>query len=176
VQACSEQRRVRVGYRSEAGSEWVAEVDPWALVVRHGRWYLLCHSHSADALRAYRVDRVREVEVLADTFIPPADLDPVALLEEHLAVGWEYDVDVVIDAPLDTVARKLPRALGRLEPIDASTTRLVGSTSNPWWYAEQLAVISSPYRVVACQELRETTCAVGQRLVAAAADPATRQS
>src|SRR5512132_3076505 len=78
VQACSNRRRVRLGYRSEAGSEWVIEVDPWAVVVRHGRWYLLCRSHSTDARRAYRIDRVRGVEVLDDTFSPPADLDPVA--------------------------------------------------------------------------------------------------
>ena len=173
VQACSDRRRVRISYRSEAGSEWDTEVDPWALVVRHGRWYLLCHSHSADALRAYRIDRVRGVDVLDDTFTPPADLDPVALLEEHLAIGWEYEVDVVIDAPLATVARKLPRALGRLEQVDATTTRLVGSTSNPWWYAEQLAPISAPFRVVGGPELRETTRVVGQRLLAAAADPVT---
>ena len=43
--------RCGLGYRSEAGSEWVTDVDPWAVVVRHGRWYLLCRSHSADALR-----------------------------------------------------------------------------------------------------------------------------
>ncbi|MBA2464989.1 MAG: WYL domain-containing protein, partial [Nocardioidaceae bacterium] len=101
VQACSDRRRVRLGYRSGAGSEWVAEVDPWAVVVRHGRWYLLCNSHAVDALRAYRVDRVRSLDVFDDTFPPPADLDPVALLEEHLAVGWEYDVEVVIDEALD---------------------------------------------------------------------------
>lgn len=99
VRACSDQRRVRLGYRSEAGSEWIAEVDPWALVVRHGRWYLLCHSHAANARRAYRIDRVLGVDLLDQTFTPPTDLDPVALLEEHLAVGWEYTVEVVIDAP-----------------------------------------------------------------------------
>jgi predicted DNA-binding transcriptional regulator YafY len=171
VQACSDRRRVRLGYRTEAGSEWVVEVDPWALVVRHGRWYLLCHSHQADALRAYRVDRVREVEVLDDGFTPPDDLDPVALLEAHLAVGWEYEVDVVIDAPLAAVGARLPRALGRLEAVDAATTRLVGSTSNPWWYAEQLAAISSPYRIVGSTELRETARVVGQRLLTAATEP-----
>src|SRR5215813_3098303 len=42
VQACANHKRVRLDYRSEAGSEWVTEVDPWAVVVRHGRWYLLC--------------------------------------------------------------------------------------------------------------------------------------
>lgn len=52
VQACSSHRRVRLGYRSEAGSEWASEVDPWAVVVRHGRWYLLCRSVDKDAVRA----------------------------------------------------------------------------------------------------------------------------
>lgn len=167
VQACSDHRRVRLGYRSEAGSQWVTEVDPWAVVVRHGRWYLLCRSHTADAVRAYRIDRVRAVEVLDDTFCPPAGFDPVAMLEEHLAVGWEYDVEVVIDAPAGTVARCLARALGLLEPVDAETTRLVGSTNNPVWYAEQLAAIPAPYRIVKCPELREAARVLGQRLLAA---------
>jgi predicted DNA-binding transcriptional regulator YafY len=167
VQACSNHRRVRLGYRSEAGSEWVMEVDPWAVVVRHGRWYLLCWSHTPDARRAYRIDRVRTVAVLDDTFNPPADLDPVATLEEHLAVGWEYDVEVVIDAPVDALARCLPRTLGRLEPLDARTTRLAGSTSNPVWYAEELAAIPAPYRIVRCPELQEAARVLGRRLLAA---------
>jgi predicted DNA-binding transcriptional regulator YafY len=167
VGACANHRQVRFGYRSEAGSERVIEVDPWAVVVRHGRWYLLCRSHATDARRAYRIDRVRGVEVLDDTFSPPADLDPVAVLEEHLAVGWEYDTEVVIDAPFDTVARRLPRALGQLKPLDARTTRLVGSTSNPVWYAEQLAAVPAGYRIVKCPELQKAARVLGQRLLAA---------
>jgi predicted DNA-binding transcriptional regulator YafY len=168
VRACSEQQLVRLGYRSEAGSEWVTEVEPWALVVRHGRWYLLCRVAATDARRAYRIDRVRGVEPLDDTFSPPAELDPVAMLEEHLAVGWEYQVEVVVDAPFDTVARCVPRALGRLESLEAGTTRLVGSTGNPWWYAEKLTAIPAPYRIVRCPELQQAARAIGQRLLAAA--------
>ncbi|MGH3336440.1 MAG: helix-turn-helix transcriptional regulator, partial [Nocardioides sp.] len=96
VQACSDRRRVRITYRSEAGSEWSTDVDPWAVVVRHGRWYLVCRTHPRDAVRAYRVDRVSAPEVLDHSFTPPADLDPVAMLEAHLAVGWEYEVEVII--------------------------------------------------------------------------------
>jgi predicted DNA-binding transcriptional regulator YafY len=168
VQACSDHRQVRLDYRSEAGSEWLVDVDPWAIVVRHGRWYLLCRSHHSDAVRTYRVDRVRGVEPLDGTFTPPADLDPVATLEENLAVGWEYDVEVVIDAPVDEVARCVPRTLGALEPLDDATSRLVGSTGNPWWYAEQLTAIHAPYRIVRCPELQETARVLGQRLLTAA--------
>ena len=169
VQACSNHRRVRLDYRSEAGSEWITEIEPWAVVVRHGRWYLLCRSAGKDNRRAYRIDRVRAVTVLDETFIPPTDLDPVTMLEEHLSVGWEYPAEIIIDAPFDAVARRLPRTLGRLEPIDAASTRLVGSTSNPWWYAEQLAAIPVSYRIVRCPELQQAARAVGERLTAASA-------
>jgi hypothetical protein len=110
------------------------------------------------------------VHPLDDTFAPPPEFDPVALLEEHLAVGWEYDVEVVVDASLDVVSRALPRTLGHLEPLDSETTRLTGSTSNPVWYAEQLAVVPASYRIVACSELREAARVVGGRLLAAAGE------
>jgi predicted DNA-binding transcriptional regulator YafY len=168
VQACSNHRRVRLEYRSEAGTQWVTEIEPWAVVVRHGRWYLLCRSPNNDATRAYRIDRVHDVQVLDGTFTAPADLDPVGLLEDHLAVGWEYDTEVVIDAPFDSVAGCVPRVLGRLEPVDAGHCRLTGSTSNPFWYAEQLVRIPAPYRIVRCPQLQATARALGRRLLAAA--------
>ena len=61
------------------------EVDPWAVVVRHGRWYLLCWSHTRNARRVLRVDRIRSVDVREDTFTLPADLDPAEAIEEHLS-------------------------------------------------------------------------------------------
>jgi predicted DNA-binding transcriptional regulator YafY len=171
VQASSDQRQVRIGYRSEAGTEWHTEVEPWAVVVRHGRWYLLCRSRTKDARRAYRIDRIGEVEVLDDTFSPPADLDPVAALEEHLAAGWEYDVEVVIDAPQQAVARCVPRTLGRLEPLGDGSTRLVGSTSNPVRYVEQLAAIPAAYRIVTGPEVQAAARDLGNRLLAAGGPP-----
>lgn len=172
VRACSNHQQVRLDYRSEHGSEWLMEVDPWAVVVRHGRWYLLCRSHAKDAVRTYRIDRIRAVDPLEGTFSPPADLDPVAMLEAHLAAGWAYEVEIVIDAPVDVAGRRLSRTLGRLEPIDAQTSRLSGTTSNPVSYAEQLAALPAAYRIVRCPELQDAARAIGQRLLAAAEDPA----
>jgi hypothetical protein len=89
------------------------------------------------------------------------------MLEDHLAVGWEYDAEVLIDAPAGTVARCVPRSLGRIEPADAGHTRLTGSTSSPAWYVEQLAAIPVPFRIVRCQELQDAARALGQRLLTA---------
>lgn len=167
VQACADGRVIRVAYQSESGNEWTAEVEPWSVVVRHGRWYLLCHSRAAGAARTYRIDRVATVEVLDETCEPPADLDPVESLEEHLGSGWEFTTEVVIDAPLELVARCLPRTLGQLTTIDERSTRLVGSTSNPTWYAEQLATSPAPFRVVGGEELRTAVAEIAARMAAA---------
>jgi hypothetical protein len=107
------------------------------------------------------------VEILDDSFDLPSDLDPVADLEAHLAIGWEYETEVVIDAPLESVAPCISRVLGTLEPLDARATRLRGSTSNPTWYAQQLAMIPASFQVIKGPELRVATRALGQRLLAA---------
>jgi hypothetical protein len=65
------------------------------------------------------------------------------------------------------VARTLSRALGQLEALDDGSTRLTGSTGNPWWYAEQLVKIPVPYRIVGCLELQQTARALGQRMLTA---------
>jgi predicted DNA-binding transcriptional regulator YafY len=168
VQNCAAGRRLRLGYRIGRGREPAMEVDPWAVVVRHGRWYLLCWSHTADAQRVLRVDRVASVDVLEETSAPPDGLDPVQALEEHLAEGWRYDVDVVVDAPIATVARWVRRNLGRLEAIDDDHTRLVGTTDEPDWYAEHLAGVKAPFHVVGPAELRDAVRHLGNRLLEAA--------
>ncbi|WP_067436175.1 helix-turn-helix transcriptional regulator [Nocardioides jensenii] len=167
VEAVSGHRVVRLSYRSEAGSEWSCEAEPWAIVVRHGRWYLLCRLIDRDNVRTLRIDRVQAVEVDEATFVPPTDLDAVAELERNLSTGWEYDVEVVIEAPLDSFW--FPRALGRLEAVDDSTTRLTGTTSNPWMYAEALAGLSVPYRIVGGDEVRAAARTVAERMLAASA-------
>lgn len=167
VTASTARRRVRIDYRSGSGTEMVVEVDPWAVVVRYGRWYLLCWSHGADARRAFRVDRVRAVELCEQSFSPPPDLDPVAFLEEHLADGWELEVDVVIEAGLASVAAAVPPSWGHLSAADGGTTRLRATTSNARRYAEQLTAIPVPYRIVGGPELLAAAREIAERMLAA---------
>ncbi|MFI6426782.1 helix-turn-helix transcriptional regulator [Promicromonospora sp. NPDC050880] len=169
VAAVAARRRVLVTYRGESGSEWVAEVDPWAVVVRYGRWYLLCHSHRAGAVRTYRVDRVRAVERTTTAFTPPDGLDPVAALEEHLGTGWQFATRVVFDAPLADVAPWVGAQMGRLEAVGDRCV-LVGSTRNPAMYAQEwLASVPFAFRVEGGPELRAAVGALAERLAAAVA-------
>lgn len=158
---------MHIVYTTEAGRELDLEVQPWAVVVRHSRWYLLCHSVTADAVRAYRIDRVHRATLLGGTFTPPPDLDPVSALERHLGQGWDFPVEVAVDAPADLVVRCIPRTMGAVEPVDERTCRLVGSTSNPSAYAADLATLPGAFRVEKGDEVRMALQALGKRLVAA---------
>lgn len=164
VAAVAGRRRLVLGYRSESGNEWEAEVDPWAVVARHGRWYLLCHSHRADAIRTYRVDRVQKVHETALGFERPDDLDPVAVLEEHLGLGWEFPTRVVFDAPPEQVAPWIRPTMGRLEPSGGGCV-LVGSTSSPEMYVQEWLVrVPVPFRVEGGPELRAAVADLSSRL------------
>ncbi|MDX2702811.1 WYL domain-containing protein [Streptomyces sp. PA03-6a] len=170
VDAVAARRRVSVTYRSEAGNEWEAEVDPWSIVVRYGRWYVLCHSHRADAIRTYRLDRIRAVRPTGHRFEPPEGLDPVAALEENLGLGWEFSTRVVFDAPLAEVAPWIRPPMGRLEPSGEGCV-LVGSTRNPDMYAQEwLARVPFAFRVEGGEELRAAVAALVARFAAAVAD------
>jgi predicted DNA-binding transcriptional regulator YafY len=169
VAAVAAQRRVSIGYRSESGRQWAEDVDPWAVVVRHGRWYLLCHSHRASAVRAYRIDRIQSVAGGDGQFRAPGDLDYVDLLEQHLGAGWEFAAKVSFDAPYDEVARYVRPPMGRLERTgDGARCTLIGTTSNPAMYAgEWLAAIPIRFHVEGGPELRAAVAAVAERLTVA---------
>ncbi|SMF84571.1 YafY family protein [Streptomyces sp. Amel2xC10] len=174
VDAIASRRRVLITYRSEAGNQWQTEVDPWAVVVRRARWYLLCHSHRADAVRTYRIDRVVAAEESAAGFRMPEDLDPVAVLEENLGTGWAYPTRVLFHAPVDRVAPWVGPSMGRLEATGAAGEHcvLVGSTRNPAMYAgEWLAAVPFPFRVEGGTELRDAVADLASRLGAAVSEP-----
>ncbi len=169
VLAVASRRRIRLGYRSASGAEWESEVDPWAVVVRHGLWYLLCHSHRAGAIRTYRVDRVTAVEPTRHSFTPPEGLDPVTTLEDNLGHGWDFPTRVVFEAASSEVAPWIRRPMGRLHE-HADGCLLLGSTSNPAMYAQEwLAPIPFAYRVEGGDELRAAVTTLAARCQAAVA-------
>ncbi|MGL5816522.1 MAG: helix-turn-helix transcriptional regulator [Phycicoccus sp.] len=171
VDAIAARRRVVLDYRSQAGVEQRVEVEPWALVIRYGRWYLLCRSLHADSVRTYRVDRVLAVERTAHSFTPPEDLDPVATLEEHLGLGWEYRTRVVFDAPVEQVVRWIRPSMGRLTSLGSGCV-LDGSTGNPSMYAQEwLSTVPFPFRVESGPELRAAVAEVAARFATAVQPP-----
>ena len=174
IESCAQGRRIRVRYRLGSDAEGrEMELDPWAVVLRHSRWYLLCWSHYRQARRVLRIDRIAAIETRPEQFSPPEQLDALRTLEDHLSQGWSHPVDVLIDAPVAKVSRWLPRSLGRLEQAGTDRperTRLRATTDDPDWYARQLAQLPVPFRVLGSPSIRAAVAELGEQLIRLAAD------
>jgi predicted DNA-binding transcriptional regulator YafY len=173
VEAVAKRRGARLSYTTGSGSPVDTQVDPWAIVVRHGCWYLLCLARESNAARAYRVDRIDHVDMLNVDIEPPDDLNPITWLERHLGTGWKYPTCVEFGAPYDSVKLHVTPPMGDVQPSeDGRTCVLTGTTSNPTMYVnEWLAAIPYPFHVRAGPELRQAVADLANRLLQAISDP-----
>jgi predicted DNA-binding transcriptional regulator YafY len=99
-------RRVRFAYQSHAAAESHREVEPYAVIHTDGRWYLIGHCLTRQALRTFRLDRVAELEICVETFKRPTSFDARAYLRERMPfVQSDYQIDVWIDMPVEEAER-----------------------------------------------------------------------
>jgi proteasome accessory factor C len=71
-EAAASGRVVRMTYRSVAKEELtVREVEPWTVFATLGRWYVVGHCRLVDGQRTFRIDRIKELEMLDERFEPP---------------------------------------------------------------------------------------------------------
>jgi predicted DNA-binding transcriptional regulator YafY len=81
-QALRETQRISLTYEALSRAEPTCrEFDLYALAFRWGHWYAAGFCHLRQALRLLRVDRIREVKMLAEVYEVPAGFDPRAFLD-----------------------------------------------------------------------------------------------
>jgi predicted DNA-binding transcriptional regulator YafY len=77
-----QRRRIKMMYQGIAASSMTErQVDPYALVHRSGWWYLIGYCHMRQAMRTFRVDRIRELGLLDQEFQMEESFDIHAYLE-----------------------------------------------------------------------------------------------
>src|SRR5512138_2308027 len=82
--ATRERQQVSVLYQSAANAEATQrKIDPYALVIRAGLWYLVGYCHLREAPRTFRVDRIQKLSVLNQSFQMPQDFDIHNYLENE---------------------------------------------------------------------------------------------
>jgi predicted DNA-binding transcriptional regulator YafY len=162
-------RRLRMAYRSYVGEETERELSPFGLVVHSGRWYLASHDHGRDDLRTFRVDRMRRVEIAEGAALaPPEGFDAVAYVSTSLArTPWKWEVEVLLELPIDEAARRVPATLAELVEAEGGTLlRIrVGSLD---WAATVLAGLGCGFTIRRPDELRASVGALADRLARSA--------
>jgi predicted DNA-binding transcriptional regulator YafY len=141
-------RRVRLSFSGRRDVSRAKTVEPWGLVAKAGRWYLVGVMNARQAV--YRVDRLAGAEVLAEMFVRPEDFDLAhfwrAWLENFESGLGRVTARVRIRPDLwdalpeifgEAVMQKMQAADGpdpagwwvielSFETIEAATTRLLG--------------------------------------------------
>jgi predicted DNA-binding transcriptional regulator YafY len=158
-------RRVRAAYRSFEGDETKRELSPYGLVVHAGRWYLAAYDDTRSALRTFRVDRIRGAAMRDARAHPaPAGFDALEHVSRSLAqVPWPWELDVLLELPLEDARRRVPGTLAELSE-ENGLTALRMRVSSLDWAASLLAGLGCPFRVRAPDELRESVAALSERL------------
>lgn len=165
AEAIRRRLRVRVSYQSFAGEETERVLSPYGLVVHEGRWYLAAHDHVRAALRTFRVDRIRRAATGDEAATPsPADFDALAHVSRSLArVPWPWEVEVLLELPIDDARRRVPVTLAELSEEEGGTA-LRMRVSSLDWTASLLAGLGCPFQVRRPDELRTSVQELVQRL------------
>jgi predicted DNA-binding transcriptional regulator YafY len=162
--AARERRTVELRHLASNGTCTERNVDPYGLVFRSGRWYLIGYCHLRDAVRTFRLDRIDAVHLLERHFEAPSAFDTASHLRHTLAtIPRPFGAEVLLRAELDVVLEYLPADLGLYEPCGAGVL-LRARTTSLQWLAHQLATLPLDFEIVDPPALRETLRRHAERL------------
>jgi proteasome accessory factor BC len=78
-------RLIELEYYAENEDAFSTRVaEPYALINSREGWYVRVFDPAKDQMRSFRLDRIKRIEVLDQTYEPRTDLDPIADVE-----GWQ---------------------------------------------------------------------------------------
>ena len=164
-------RQVRMVYQSFRRDVTERLVDPYALALQWGHWYLAGFCHLRDGLRTFRVDRIQAISPTGGTFEVPADFSP----REHLQrmsgerPSTYYRVVVRFDSEVAHIVRERRDDWQDLiEGEDGSVTLAFDASDLAWpcrWvltYQNSATVIGPPELV---DMVRDTARSIAARYV-----------
>ena len=164
AQACRDDERLRFRYTARDGEATGRLVEPYRLVSRGRRWYLVAWDVERHDWRTFRVDRLTDPVATGARFRPrelPAE-DAAAFVHERLAaVPTRYRVVVDIHAPAAEVERQVS-TWGTVEPAGEASCRLTMNVDTLDWPAFMLGSIGAEFDVVEPAELRDYLREMGE--------------
>ena len=174
TEAVRRKRSLHIGYSRHDGTRTTREIEPLGLVARRGRWYVPARDRLRGELRTFRADRIADAEIGEPVAPPDPGFDPVEHVLRMLArLPWGWEIEVVLDAPAEEIAARIPATLGELT-ADGSGARLRLRADSLEWAAGMIAGLGADFEVVRPEELREHLAGLAVRLDAAA-QPRTRK-
>ncbi|MEU6846854.1 YafY family protein [Streptomyces sp. NPDC046716] len=165
-----ERQVLRVVYRRwREPTEVERTLEPYGLVLKAGRWYVVASAGSGPP-RTYRVDQILELHSTDREFTPPDDFDLAAYW-----TAYQEDFHRRLHSG-EAVVRLAPGAADRLTGAAARAARTTGRTEGDGWTRAVLPIesiahahdeflrLGADIEVVEPAELRGRIAATGKRL------------
>ncbi len=131
-------------------------IAPYGLVLHGKAGYLPAYCYLRQAIRLFRLDRVRSLVRTEQSFVPPDDdFDAKQFVFSSLAnIPNTYAFEILIHAPLTTVETIVTASTAILESRDKHTLMRVFS-HDPHWLARYLTRLEIPFTILENDVLRE---------------------
>ena len=160
-------------YEAQVGTESSRTrriIEPYGVVGKLGKWYLVAYCRLRKDFRTFRLDRVLSLAPLDQIFQPVPDFDFRAYAEKNLT--WypgKWVAEILFLGDLKTVRARLPASYdGSLEPReDGVYSRW--PIDGPRWACRYLLYAELPFRILGPPELLAAMSAVAEEALRVAA-------
>jgi predicted DNA-binding transcriptional regulator YafY len=123
-QALKENHKLHLEYQSaQAVQSSQRTVHPYHLLHHAGLWYLIAWCELRQSIRAFRLDRIRNLQDTAETFQPPQDFDVQQFINSGFLYQKIYTIRMRFEAEFAYLARNYSSTWDTLtEEADGSVT------------------------------------------------------
>src|SRR5580693_5670293 len=168
--ACRDSERIRFGYTDGEGTQSSRHVEPFRLVVTARRWYLVAHDLDKGEWRSFRLDRLERPQPTGQRSRPADPPDAARFVAEGIAAGaYRYQARVLVAAPADVVAARIPGLGAVVEAVSESACLVISGSNYLDMIALHFASLDLPFTPLEPPELRARCAALSRRLGEAAA-------
>jgi predicted DNA-binding transcriptional regulator YafY len=168
ARACRSCEQLVFGYRDRDGAVTRRRVEPHRLVQAGYRWYLVARDLDRDDWRTFRADRIETPRLTGVRFVPADPPDAAAFVARAITTApYRHQARILVHAPADVVAERLPPSVGVIEPADAGRAILTAGSDSLDALAFHIAMLDLDFTVLAPPELAERIAVLATRLAAA---------
>ncbi|HVU71192.1 MAG TPA: YafY family protein [Ktedonobacteraceae bacterium] len=157
-------QRITFVYHAKHKEETRRKIEPYGVTGWKGHWYVSGYCCLRQGYRIFRLDRIRQLQILDETFEKAADFDYETFVQHMYDTQGSIEIEVEFQADLDTVRQKMSSLYGTLTPTPGGVLfrerydDLEGIT-------RYLMALNLPFVVHHPPELRATMQRMGERLL-----------
>lgn len=148
--AIERREQLRFDYLDGSGSASRRRTEPHRMVHVNGRWYLVAYDLDRRDWRSFRADRLTPKEPTGPRFTPrrlPGPDLATFVTRGRMTAMWTFTADVLVDAPAETVAARIPNGLWTVRPIDRRTSVLHAGAQSAQLLAAYLAAMDLDFHI-----------------------------